>query len=175
LQDTSELPDDDARALQEDRGLVELHGASTAGRAQHHWIQLRHPEISSSVIYIRPEQDILWLGQDTDMEQLDELNKYYGLQLSTIQNVLFEETEWDDLEDSIMKLDYFPGVRTIYVWLDSYRFQAGATVTNEQGYVDKAAEFQDRDRRALHGRNLMVEYIDYENNIYGGFRANVVE
>lgn len=178
LHDTATISDDDAQPLEADSGPVRFHehfAPFAETRLRHHWIRLQHPELSFSTFYIHPERDILWLGHETETEDLDELNSYYGAQLGAVQNVLFEQSEWDYLDESLRKLEHFHSIRVIYVWLDSFRFLPGATVTNQQGYLEKAAEFQARDRPALCGRNLMVEYLDHENNIYGGFRANVAE
>ncbi|KAK8912599.1 hypothetical protein MANI_024520 [Metarhizium anisopliae] len=174
--DTATISEDDAQPLEEDPLRFQERFVPFAETGVcHHWIRLQHPMLSFSTFYIHPERDILWLGHETETEDLEELSSYYGAQLSTVQNVLFEQSEWDDLDESLRKLERFHGIRVIYVWLDGFRFLPGATVTNQQGYLKKAAEFQARDRRALFGRNLMVEYLDHENNIYGGFRANVAE
>ena len=174
LHDTAAISEDDAQTLEPDPGPKEFREGSVESRTRHHWIQLQHPELSFTVFHLHPERDILWISHETENEALEELSNYYGPHLSAIQNVLFEQSEWDDLDDSLKKLEHFHGIRVLYIWLESYRFLLGAAVTTQQGYLKKAAEFQARDQLALRGRNLTVEYIDYENNIYGGFRANDV-
>ncbi len=170
LRDTADVFDSDP-PLEQDPGPTAFKGLA-GERARHRYIQLKHAKLPYSAFFLHPERDVLWLNHATSDENLEELKLYYGQQLRAIQNIMFEESEWDDVNDCLEKLKYFTGVRTIYVWLDSYRFQSGAVVTSQRGYLQKSREFQARDRGLFHGRDLVVEYFDYEKNIYGGFRAN---
>jgi hypothetical protein len=97
---------------------------------------------------------------------------FYGSLLNSIESVIVEENGlWDDPDTARGILDVLGGIRIVYVWLESYRFDNGVPLTTESGYLDRARELEARDRAALRGRTLMVEYIDHDGNIYGGFRS----
>lgn len=115
LHDAAAISEDDKQTLEPDPGPKDFREGSVESRTRHHWIHLQHPELLFTAFYLRPERDILWVGHETEDEALEELSSYYGPQLSAIQNVLFEQSEWDDLDDSLKKLEHFHGIRVIYV------------------------------------------------------------
>lgn len=167
LEDTGDISDDHLHPLeqipdQRDVNAIDLR-----------FMHLQHPKLAlSSAALFCPEYDILWLGHQIDLDMMDEVCLHYGQQLESVYNVLFEETEWEHLEECMKLFQNLPKLRKVYVWLDSYRFLASEAPTTVQGYFDQAIEFQARDRDALRGLGITVEYIDYERNIYGGLSAN---
>ena len=170
--DRSEMFDDNRRPLEQDPGPT--GGEEGFQKICHRYINLQHPELSFSGFLLHYERDVLWLGHEADLEVLEDLSRDYGAQLNGIQNVLIEASEWDldDSDEPLKRLEYFGGLQRIYILLDSYRFLSGHPVRTRREYESKAAELQARDQEFLRGRNWLIEYIDEEKNVYGGFLAS---
>lgn len=173
LHDTAQISEDDGQPLENDPGPFAFQEGTAGWSVRHRYIRMQHRELPFSSFYLHPERDILWLSHETDLETLTELKLYYGLNLRYVRNVIIEETEWDDLDDALEWVEHFPGVRAIYVWLDSYRFQPGVAVTSRQAYAKRAQKFRDRDQSILQGRDFTVEYIDYQGNVYDCLRPDL--
>lgn len=167
-QDTSDV-NDDIEPLEENMVPDESQQLS------HGYVQLSHAELPSSPCFLQPERDVLWFSHETEEEDVNEMKPYYGPQLKAIQNVMFQETEWSYIDECLELMKPFAGIKTIYVWLDSYRFLDEASKSSKQDYLERTQIFQARDAALFKGRNLMVQYIDDQKNIYGGFRVPAEE
>lgn len=171
-QDTSVLFEDDAASIDSSTSSAMSTGVEPTERLLHPYILLQHPGVENSSFYFNPASDILWLSHEIELDSVKELRRFYGGQLNSIESVIVEENGlWDDPDTARGILDVLGGIRIVYVWLESYRFDNGVPLTTESGYLDRARELEARDRAALQGRTLMVEYIDHDGNIYGGFRS----
>lgn len=60
----------------------------------------------------------------------------------------------------------FNNVHTISVWLESDRFANNSESMTTEDYVAMALDFEARDKRMLKGRNVTVEYIDYDGTVH---------
>ncbi|KAJ2964174.1 hypothetical protein NQ176_g10811 [Zarea fungicola] len=166
--DTADSLGEPGSPLEEDL-VQDLTSTPGGNDFQQRFITMKHPKLPSSDILVCPERDVLWLNFDDDEEDLEEMSRHYGTQLSAIRNVIFEQTEWDDIDACLNQLQHFPGVQTIYVWLSSHLHLAGETPATEKEYFQEARAFQARDYTRFEERNVTVQYIDYERNLYGGF------
>ncbi|KAJ2982652.1 hypothetical protein NQ176_g1252 [Zarea fungicola] len=165
LQDTAALSED-VGPLGGGKSIRELEKLGIS----HRYIELKHQTLPVPATLFCPEQDVLWFSHEIDNEDVNAMAPYYGVQLGRIRNVIFEETEWDATK-CLKLLEHFPGVQTIYVWLDSYRFQPGAAVATEEEYIERAKQHKMIDQVILRERELLVEYIDENRDVYGGFRV----
>ena len=168
LQDVAEISEDDPETLED---VNQLQARDTP--LSHRWVRLQHSRLqTSTTVDIYPEKDVLWLAHEIDDGVLDKLSEYYGIQLGVIQTILFEEIDWLDIKTCLSMVDRFPGLKIIYVWLKSYRYNLSSSDTSQEAYNEAAMRLKPRDKEILAGRSLMVEYIDYKGNVFGGFRAN---
>lgn len=136
--------------------------------------ELQHPELEHSAVLFDRKRDLLWLGDgEDDGHEIAAMAEHYGAQLHAIRAVILPELTWGVYpENCLQDLKHFAGVRTVYVWLESYRFSPGARITTEEEYRDAAEKLQRRDMLLCRGRNFSVEYIDDAGNVHGGFWAN---
>ncbi|KAH8652929.1 hypothetical protein BGZ61DRAFT_214353 [Ilyonectria robusta] len=117
--------------------------------------------------------DILWLHFDATMETARELRQYYGRQLDHFKNVIIDETGiWSHLDQALEIMEPFRNIQIVHVWLESNRYSEESPPRTREEYLERARELQRRDWPALIGRNWIVNYIDDDGHIYGGFRAN---
>lgn len=142
----------------------------------HRYTRMHHPQIETSAFYIDPRSDFLWLGHDFESEHVDELRRYYGPQVDTIERVIVEELGlWadSDVDDAIDILDLFGGLRFVRVILENYQFsgddEAPPTAAD---YLQIANTLLGRDEPMLQGKNWRVEYTDREGNVYRHFQGN---
>ncbi len=169
----------DTAQVSEDGPPVEADASAAAARdaaangLEHRYVELKHPLINSSAAAFHPERDVVWFSHETADDPLKELSSFYGPQLDAIQNVLFEGGSWDDVAECARYLRFFKGVRVVYVWLESYRFSEEGSSSTKEDYLKMAQKYKERDGVALKGRNLTVEYIDYQGNVYGGLKTDV--
>lgn len=82
-----------------------------------------------------------------------------------MERVLCEANEWNELPPSLASLAGFAGVRLIYVWLGSIRYDERGR--SKRGFAEQTRRFMERDGRLLRGRDLTVDYIDYDGHRYG--------
>ncbi|KAJ3499000.1 hypothetical protein NLG97_g686 [Lecanicillium saksenae] len=154
-QDTAHVLEDKRAINQAETVRMELGAAGE--RLKHRYVELKHPLIPSSAAAFQPQRDLVWFSHETNEEDLRELSEYYGTQLQSIHNVMFEGGEWDDLDACLELLRFFPSVQTIYVWLDSYRFNEDVDTSTKEDYLEMAQNFGERDEQALKGRMVTVE------------------
>ncbi|KAH7323211.1 hypothetical protein B0I35DRAFT_427312 [Stachybotrys elegans] len=174
-QDTSVLFEDYPASIDSSTSSAMSTSVEPTERFLHRYILLQHPGVENSSIYFNPASDILWLSHEIELESVKELRRFYGSQLDSIESVIVEESGlWVSADMARGILDVLVGIRVVYVWLESYRFENGVPLTTESGYLHQAREFEARDRAAFQGRTLMVEYIDHEGNVFGGFRSGAV-
>lgn len=69
--------------------------------------------------------------------------------------MLLKASEWDidDSDEPLKRVEYFGGLRAIFILLDSYRFVCGHPMTSRQEYQRKAAELQVLDQEVLRGQD----------------------
>lgn len=169
-QDTVDITQ--TRNLIEHNPIQNAHDNVSHNSIRQPYTKFQHSKLAASAILVYPERDLLWLSRDVDDDEyLTDISKYYGSQLSAIQNVIFEECDWRDVKECFSKMRQFTGIRTIYVWLESYLNTFGETPSNEKEYSNRARKFRHRDLKVLAGRNVTVQYIDHEGIIHGGFLA----
>ncbi|TQW01277.1 hypothetical protein V2A60_002284 [Cordyceps javanica] len=136
-------------------------------------VEVRHPELPRSACRFDPARDVLWFAHDTDAGEVAGMAPYYGSQLSAVRNVLFAESRWRrDVDACLAVLGHFPGVMAVYVLLGDYRSPHGVVAGTEGQFRATAEKLAERDEHILRGRGVAVEYIDYQSNVHGGFRAS---
>lgn len=109
---------------------------------------------------------MVWNGLFYEAERTQTMSMMYGEPLSRVEKMLYEAENWNDLPASLATLGGFPGVRIIYVWLGSSQYTERGR--SKRGLAEQAQRLMQRDRRLLRGRDLTVEYIDYDGHHYGG-------
>lgn len=169
--DTGLLLEGDRSPFEWDTSLADLgSGDGLGARSGHQYVNLHHPQLENSDVYFDPKIDFLWLGDEAEIESVEELRDEYGAQLNCVRMVIVEEVGlWDDLGKALAVMMPFQGIRVVHVWLESHRFTLGESLTTHGDYLRQAKEFQARDQPALSGKDWLVEYIDHDGNIYGRF------
>ncbi|OAA42788.1 hypothetical protein ISF_09704 [Cordyceps fumosorosea ARSEF 2679] len=168
---------DTAKELLEDKApdneskRVSARRRAEASQLPDRYMQLKHDLISSSAAPFRRDIDVILFTHETDAEFVKEMSGYYGTQLDAIGKVMFEGSSWDDLDACLERMAVFKNVHTISVWLESDRFVDNPESMTREDYVAMALEFEARDKRMLKGRNVTVEYIDYDGTVHGTFRT----
>lgn len=156
----------DRELIEQDPSNNELGDTESDG-IPHTYIKLQHSRLPASGVLVHPERDVLRFHEAIcNDEFLEALSEHYGgQQLGAIQNALFEEIQWNLIEDCLCKMRQFTGIRTIYVWLESYLNATGEPPSNEKSYLRRARRLRDRDEKVFAGRNVTVLYIDHERTI----------
>ncbi|XWW92459.1 hypothetical protein V2A60_000382 [Cordyceps javanica] len=136
------------------------------------YVELKHDLISASAAPFRRDLDVILFTHETNTEFVNEMGDYYGTQLDAIGKVMFEGSSWnEDLDACLERMAVFNNVHTISVWLESDRFANNFESMTTKDYVAMALDFEARDKRMLKGRNVTVEYIDYNGTVHGTFRT----
>jgi hypothetical protein len=174
-ENTAEIFEDDDASITNSTSSAD---AETTECSPRRCVVLQHPEVKASSFNFDPSSDVLWLSHEAELETIHELKQFYGDQMNAIENIIVDELSlWDDLEElekAWKMIDLLGGVRKVYVWLESHRFESGTALTSNDGYIHRARELEARDKTALRGKGLAVDYIDLEGNVYGGVQSAAV-
>lgn len=130
------------------------------------------PAADTRSFYFDPRRDFLWLSidaSDEKSERLAELRQHYGQQVDLIENILIEETNWNEEDtlspDYVKILELFRGLRVVRILIESYR-SGDQSPRDPATYPALADELAERDSAVLGVRNWILEYIDQEGTIY---------
>ncbi|CVK92454.1 uncharacterized protein FMAN_07350 [Fusarium mangiferae] len=171
-QDLAELGEDEEVPLEAEQNSLSIHNESDR-MSLHRYVRLQHPGLPSSNLVFHPEVDILWLHFDAETEIAYELRRSYGRQLDHFKNVIVEETGlWGNLEKALEIMRSFRNIQIVHVWLESNRYDEVETQRTTEELLEVARKLQMRDRPALRRLNWVVNYVDDDGQVYGGFRAN---
>ncbi|KAK8124996.1 uncharacterized protein PG998_000755 [Apiospora kogelbergensis] len=81
---------------------------------------MQHATITSSIFYINPQADVLWITEDAsdDPRKLLELKRHYGTQLRQISRLAIEDGSWDTRDHLHEFYDLLSGLMYLYITLD---------------------------------------------------------
>jgi hypothetical protein len=133
--------------------------------------------------YFNPCRDVLWFSFDFmgDFEvqtYLRDLESCYGEQLSTIETVLVEESEWNEKllsMYSLLSTKPLSGLKTILVLLEDDNEDDDSReegMEEDEENDDQRTQSQDEELRE-HADELRVEYVDFLEH-KGGTWPNVL-
>lgn len=129
------------------------------------FVKMQHATITSSIFYINPHADVLWITEDAsdDPRKLLDLKRHYGTQLRQISRLVIEDGSWDTRDHLHEFYDLLSDLMYLYIILDEDSLavnqptRAPSTAAQRKLAV-KALRARDAER--LRGKGWDVRYID---------------